>query len=92
VVAVDDADATVPGVPIAIEAQDLFPPVLQVALTDPDVIAGQLAPLNAGDFTLRIHTLCGVPGAETTISGRVTAPMPETPEPRFPGQLTNAGP
>lgn len=71
VVAVDAADVAMRGVPIAIEAEDLQPPVLQLRSDDPDVNQGRLSALNRGRFRLRIWTMCATPGAETTITGRV---------------------
>ena len=70
IVAVNAADEAMPAVPIAIEAEDASPPVLQLRSDDPELQKGQLYPLNAGRFRLRIRTLCGTPGAETTIVGR----------------------
>lgn len=71
VVAVNFADVAETAIPIVIEAQDGSPPVLQLRSDDPDLDAGRLSSLNAGTFRLRIRTLCGGPGAETTIRGRV---------------------
>jgi hypothetical protein len=71
IVAVNFADAAMLAVPIAIEAEDRSPPVLQLRSDNPDLNQGQLYSLNSGAFRLRIRTLCGTPGAEATISGRV---------------------
>ena len=71
IVAVNFADVAMLAVPIAIEAEDLSPPVLQLRSDNPDLNEGQLYSLNRGTFRLRIRTLCGTPGAEATIRGRV---------------------
>ncbi len=71
VVAVNFADVAMTAVPIVIEADDFSPPVLQLRSGNPDLNQGQLYSLNSGPFRLRIRTLCGTPGAETTIIGRV---------------------
>lgn len=71
VVAVNFADVAMTAVPIVIEADDFSPPVLQLRSDNPDLNQGQLYSLNSGAFRLRIRTLCGTPGAETTIRGRV---------------------
>ena len=89
VIAVDDANVTVPGVPLAIEAQDQYPPVLQLRTDDPDLGRGTLRPLSTGDFTLRIYTLCGAPGAETILDVKVVPVPPVVPPPVFPGQVTD---
>jgi hypothetical protein len=92
VVAVDDADVIVAGVPLAIEAEDQAPPVLQLRGDDPDLGRGTLRPMNTGEFRLRIYTLCGVPGAEALMSVKVVPVPPSVPPPpAFPGQLTDAG-
>lgn len=70
IVAVNAADEAMLAVPIAIEAEDSSPPVLQLRSDNPELLKGQLYPLNAGRFRLRIRTLCGTPGAETMIVGR----------------------
>ena len=91
VVAVDDADVIVADVPLAIEAEDQTPPVLQLRRNDPDLGRGTLRPLNTGEFRLRIYTLCGVPGAEALMNVKVV-PVPQpVPPPVFPGQVTDAG-
>jgi hypothetical protein len=71
IVAVNAADVAMDNVPIVIEAEDFSPPVLQLRSDDPELNQGVLSSLNGGRFRLRIRTLCGIPGAETTIRGRV---------------------
>jgi hypothetical protein len=91
IVAVDDAELVVSGVPLAIEAQDQSPAVLQLRTGDPDLARGSLRPVNTGEFLLRTYTLCGVPGAEAIFNVKVV-PVPEpAPPPAFPGQVTGAG-
>jgi hypothetical protein len=51
-------------------APDKAPPVLQLRSDNPDPQRGQVYPLSAGRFRLRIRTLCGTPGAEATIVRR----------------------
>jgi hypothetical protein len=72
IIAVDDANEIVTGIPLAIEAQDQAPPVLELRRDDPDLIGGALRTLNTGEFLLRISTLCGVPGAATILNVTVT--------------------
>jgi hypothetical protein len=92
VVAIDDAGVIVAGVPLAIEAEDRNPPVLELRSADPDLGRGTLRPMNTGEFRLRIYTLCGVPGAEAVMSVKVVSvPPPGPPPPTFPGQITDAG-
>jgi hypothetical protein len=69
IVAVNAGDEAMLAVPIVIEAEDASPPILQLRSDNPDLQNGQLYPLNAGRFRLRIRTLCGTPGAEMTIVG-----------------------
>ena len=91
IVAVDDANLVVSGVPLAIEALDQTPPVLQLRTNDPDLGRGWLRPVNTGEFLVRTYTLCGVPGAEAIFNVKVV-PVPEpVPPPTFPGQVTGAG-
>jgi hypothetical protein len=71
IVAVSASDVAMPDVPIAIEAEDAAPPILQLRSDDPDLNQGVLSSLNTGRFRLRIRTLCGIPGAETIINGRI---------------------
>lgn len=73
IVAVNAADeAVLPAVPIAIEALETTPPVLQLQSDDPDLDQARIYPLNTGRFTLRVRTLCGVRPATLTIDGVVT--------------------
>jgi hypothetical protein len=88
IVAVDDAGAIVTGMPLAIEAQDQAPPVLELRRDDPDRNRGALRTLNTGEFLLRVSTLCGVPGAATILNVKVV-PVP-APVPPPPGQVTEA--
>lgn len=90
VIAVDDAGIAVAGVPLAIEAQDRTPPVLELRKEDADLARGVLRPLNAGEFLVRIYPLCAIPAAETIINVKVVPVPPEVEEPQFPGQLTDA--
>src|SRR5688572_11011289 len=53
VVAVNFADVALAAVPVAIEATDVSPPVLQLRSDDPDLNQGRLYSLNAGTFRLR---------------------------------------
>jgi hypothetical protein len=89
IIAVDDADVTVSGVPFAIEALDQAPPVLQLRVDDADLGRGILRPLNAGEFLVRAYTLCGIPGAETIINVKVVPVPPVVPPPVFPGQVAD---
>jgi hypothetical protein len=73
IVAVNDAnEAMVPPIPIAIEALDTSPPVLQLRSDDPDLNAARIYPLNLGTFRLRISSLCGIRPAQLIIDGLVT--------------------
>jgi hypothetical protein len=91
IVAIDDADLVVPGVPLAIEAQDQSPPVLQLRTGDPDLGRGALRTVNTGEFLVRSYTLCGVPGAEAIFNVKVVPVPAPVPPPTFPGQVTGAG-
>jgi hypothetical protein len=91
IIAVDDANVAVRGVPLAIEAQDQAPPVLELRRDDPDLNRGALRTVNTGEFLLRISTLCGVPGAATTLNVRVVPVPAAVPPPTLPGQVTEAG-
>ena len=71
VVAVDDADIAVPGLPIVLEVEDTEPPVLQLRSDDPDLNAGRLLAIGTGEFRLRVRTICGPPYAEIVVKGRV---------------------
>ena len=72
VVAINDADVGVGGVPVSIEAEDQSPPVLQLRSDDPDLNGGRIIPQGGGRFRLRIRTLCAAPrAAELTITGTV---------------------
>ncbi len=90
IIAVDDADITVAGVPFAIEAQDQTPPVIELRRDDGDLGRGVLRPLNAGEFLVRIYPLCAIPAAETIINVKVVPVPPPMVEPVFPGQVTDA--
>lgn len=70
VVAVNEADIAVPGVAIAIEAEDSRQMVLQLRSDDRDLDQGRIHAINSGSFRVRIRTLCGTPGAEARITGR----------------------
>jgi hypothetical protein len=73
IVAVNDAnEAMVPPIPIAIEALDTSPPVLQLRSDDPDLNAARIYPLNLGTFRLRISSMCGIRPAQLFIEGLVT--------------------
>ena len=91
IVAVDDADLVVPGIPLAIEAQDQAPPILRLQTGDPDLGRGALRTVNTGEFLVRSYTLCGVPGAEAIFNVKVVPVPPPVPPPTFPGQVTDAG-
>ena len=73
IVAVNAAnEAMVPAIPIAIEALDTLPPVLQLRSDDPDLNAARIYPLNLGTFRLRISTMCGISPIQLLIDGLVT--------------------
>ena len=71
VVAVNGADIAVPGLPIVLEVEDTEPPVLQVRSDDPDLNAGRILAVAAGEFRMRVRTMCGTPYAETVVKCRV---------------------
>ena len=91
IVAVDDANLVVPGVPLAIEAQDQSPPLLRLQTNGPDLGRGGLRTLDTGEFLVRTYTLCGVPGAEAIFNVKVVPVPAPVPPPTFPGQVTGAG-
>ncbi len=72
VVAVNAAAAAIPDVPIALEAEEITPPVIGLRSDDPDLNAGRLHAVRAGRFRMRIRTLCGGPQVEAIIRGRVS--------------------
>jgi hypothetical protein len=71
IVAVSFADVAMEDVPITLEAQEFFPPVLQLRSDDPELNMGVLYSLNTGTARMRIRTLCSGPGVETTIVFRI---------------------
>ena len=71
VVAVNAADIAIPATPIVLEVEDTEPPVLQVRSDDPDLDAGRIRAVGAGEFRMRVRTICGTPYVETLIKGRV---------------------
>jgi len=71
VVAVNGADVAVPDQPIVIEVEDTDPPVLQIRSDDPDLNEGRVHAVAAGEFRMRVRTMCGGPYAESVITGRV---------------------
>jgi len=72
VVAIDESDQAVPGIPIMLEAEEIVPPVVEVRSDDPDIDAGSLHAVRAGRFRLRIRTMCEMSHVDTVIRGRVT--------------------
>ena len=71
VVAVNSAEVAVPGLPIVIEVEDTEPPVLQLRSDDPDLDEGRVLAIGAGEFRMRVRTVCGVKFAQTVIKGLV---------------------
>lgn len=72
VVAINDADVAMSPMPIVLEVEESNPPVAQLRSDDPDLNAGRLHVLRAGEFRMRVRTMCGTPHAEVMVLGRVT--------------------
>lgn len=72
VVAVGAAGTAVTSVPVAIEVEELNPPVVQLRSDDPDLNAGRLAAVGNGTVRMRVRTLCTSTPAELNITARVT--------------------
>ncbi|MBI2187994.1 MAG: hypothetical protein HYU37_12895 [Acidobacteria bacterium] len=71
VVAVNAADIAVRDVPLAIEAEEVSPPVVQLRSNDPDVAQGRLIPVAKGRFRIRVRTICAPQPVETVLTARV---------------------
>ena len=71
VVAVGEAGAAVADVPVAIEVEELSPPVMQLRSDDPDLNAGRLLSVGSGRVRMRVRTLCTSTPAELNITARV---------------------
>ena len=71
VVAVNGADIAVPDVPVAIEAEELSPPLARLTSDDPDLAAGRLHALAEGSFRIRVRTICGTRPVETILTARI---------------------
>ncbi len=73
VVAMDEREVGVPGVPVVIEVEDTTPSHVQLRADDPDIRQGHLLALEPGEFHVRVRTVCMVPPVpETVVYGRVT--------------------
>jgi hypothetical protein len=71
VVAINDANVAVPGVPVAIEVEETSQPVVRLRSDDPDLSAGRLLTIAPGTFRMRVRTICVNDPAEVRITGRV---------------------
>ncbi len=72
VVAVNAADVAMSPMPIVLEVEERSPPVVQLRSDDPDLNAGRLHVVRAGEFRMRVRTMCGTPHVEVMIRGLVT--------------------
>lgn len=70
VVAVNAANLAVRDVPVAIEAEEMSPPVVQLRSDDPYLAQGRLNVIAEGTFRIRVRTICGTPPVETVITAR----------------------
>jgi hypothetical protein len=71
VVAVNDANVAVAGVPVTIEAEERNPPVVVLRSDDPDLDQGRLHLVNAGTLRVRVRTVCAAVNQELTITGQI---------------------
>lgn len=71
VVAINDGDQAVPGIPLMLEVEEVVPPVVEVRSDDTDIDAGLLRATRIGRFRLRIRTMCNLSRVETVIRGQV---------------------
>jgi hypothetical protein len=71
VVAVGEAGAALDEVPVAIDVEELNPPLLQLRSDNVDLNEGRLFPLNPGTFRVRVRTLCTTTPAELNLLARV---------------------
>jgi hypothetical protein len=71
VVAINESNQAVPGIPLMLEVEEAVPPVVEVRSDDPDIDAGLLRATRVGRFRLRIRTLCNLSRVETVIRARV---------------------
>ena len=72
IVAVNRANEVMTRIPIAIEALDTSPPVLELRSDDPDLNQGRLRAVRTGPFRIRVRALCGLDPAYTFVTGTVT--------------------
>ena len=71
VVAVGEAGTPMADVPVAIEVEELNPPLVQLRSDDPDLNAGRLRSIGSGTVRMRVRTLCTSTPAELKITARV---------------------
>ena len=71
VVAVEETGTAVTDVPVAIEVEELNPPVMQLHSDDPDLNAGRLLSVGSGTARLRVRALCTSTPVELDITARV---------------------
>ncbi|MBI4484511.1 MAG: hypothetical protein HY655_00730 [Acidobacteria bacterium] len=71
VVAVNAADVAVRDVPLAIEAEEVSPPIVQLQSSDPDLNQGRLNPIAKGRFRIRVRTICAPQPVETILTAHV---------------------
>ena len=69
VIALASSGSVVPHVPIHVEIEETWPPVLD--LQSDHIVDAYLTPLRPGRFRFRIRTICAGKGAETSINARV---------------------
>jgi len=72
VVAVNAANIAVRDVPLAIEAEVVSPPVVQLRSDDPDLAQGRLTPVREGRIRIRVRTICAPQPVETVLTARVS--------------------
>jgi len=71
IVAVNDANVAVVGVPVAFEVEERNPSAVQLRSDDPDLDAGRLLSIASGRFRMRVRTICVNSPVEIVISGNV---------------------
>jgi hypothetical protein len=71
IVAVNDANIAVAGVPVSFEVEERNPSAVQLRSDDPDLGAGRLLSIASGRFRLRVRTICVNSPVEIVIAGNV---------------------
>ena len=71
VVAVGEAGTAMADVPVAIEVEEVNPPLVQLRSDDPDLNAGRLRSVGSGIVRIRVRALCTSTPAELNLTARI---------------------